>query len=204
MTRAVVTRVYWLTPTGAMPAKCSPLPPRCDIHADMYDQARPPEERQYLRLPCEMAVDYQFLSDSFEPLDAEIRTGVTREMNAAGLCLRVSRLPDVLDQALDGPRRLPIIGVDIHLPTRRLRILGQVVWTKVLDELDHARLIGIEYLNLRPDEQRDIAESTKRVARQPRAAKAVLACLACLVVICSGALAWSRLAHQRKVESLRE
>ncbi len=151
--------------------------------------------RRYHRIPSIIPVDYQLLLSDERPLDPEVRTGFTRDVSVGGLCLQITQLPDSIAAHLDDGK--PKISVDVTLPSRRLRILGQVAWTRHDSGM---YILGVEFLDLATENGEALAAFARRAQARPRIRRLVVFSLALLLGVALGLFYLT----QSEVEESRE
>lgn len=160
------------------------------------------DRRRYYRIPSVVPVDFQIVSKSRGAPDPEIRRAVTTDLSGHGLCLKIASLPPTLTlhlqaQALDDL----VIHMDLVLPKRSLRIPGRLAWAREAVPPPSGYVIGVEFIDIEPDDASAIVGFAKRAARRPKIYKVIVAVL--LLVIIAGAALYGRsqATHQEALES---
>jgi hypothetical protein len=155
------------------------------------------KRRRYIRVPSVVPVDFQFVSAQQGPLDAEVRTGITRDLSEHGLCLRIAQLPKaLLDSVQAGEKQDVGIVLDIPIPRRTLRVSGRIVWTDTTVEPGQV-VLGVEFRDIAGTDGLLIASFAKQAARRPKVIRATIGGLALAVVVVGLAFGWNVMMHRR-------
>jgi hypothetical protein len=134
-----------------------------------------PERRRYIRIPSLIPVEYQLLDAGGEPLENDLRAGVTRDLSEGGLCLETT-LPDALAGKLAVGQNATRLAVQIAFGQRCVRLPCRVAWTQPNRKQGTLRLsIGVEYIGVPKSDAEAISAYARKMAQRPRLARAALA-----------------------------
>ncbi|MEK7706111.1 MAG: PilZ domain-containing protein, partial [Myxococcota bacterium] len=160
-----------------------------------------PTRRRFVRIPSVVPVDYQFLTDAGAPVHPDVRTAFTRDLSEAGLCLRVSTLPESAERALAVTHTPPRISVDLDLARHRLRVAGRVIWVTPATPGTREHLVGIAFQDLAANDAEAVRAFAVRAARRPRMSRTAMALLGLIALVASAAAYWNH--AQRNAENAR-
>ena len=111
------------------------------------------EKRQFVRVPVDLRVDYQFIDQSAPTGSEEVIHGHSANLGAGGLLL-VGPVPDngiIVDLLM----RRVFVSLDIHLPGLKesIRTLARVAWVESIDVARKECSMGLMFKEITGESQ---------------------------------------------------
>jgi tetratricopeptide (TPR) repeat protein len=142
-----------------------------------------------VRIPASFPVMVQLRTPQLEPLDGEVRAGITRDINEGGLGLEVRHLPSELAAKLATGDSVNL-DIDIRIERHTLRLEGKSTWLRVVERHgEHIGCIGVEYVGVSPETAQKLVRAARRKVERGRGWR--IAAVATAAIAVGGGILWA-------------
>jgi len=132
------------------------------------------DSRKYIRIPSVIPVDIQLVSKTSGPMENVIRTGLTQDLSAEGLCVQVRTLPEPLAKHARENSSDLVLYLDLALPGQRVRVQANVVWCRPASK---GLLFGLQFEDLVDTQRKALIKYARRASMRPKLIRSGVALL---------------------------